>query len=255
MFRCSRRALGSILISSAMAVGTLALGLSPTICAADTIVDTGPGASDGGGTAVYGLSSTDTGSPSQFIAGQFVINTPEAITGVNGWILSQVTGTMTAAIYSDVGNAPGAPLDSASFTVSPLTCGNPVCPGWLGTSGTSWTLAAGTYWAVFEVLPSDSLFNVAPFSVLMPQLDSDSTTALSRYASSEAFDGASPTFTASDFSSSGVGWGVQVFGSPVPLPAPLWLLLSGLGWVGLVARKRRSNVPMLTEQSASMTTR
>jgi hypothetical protein len=147
------------------------------------------------------------------------------------------TGTLTAVLYSDNNNLPGSKLLSANFTATMTTYASGVAANWYGPTGLSWSLQAGTYWLAFEVRPGDSLYGTYPNQDGVTMYDgSPSPLALYSYGLN-----APGTYTNS-FVDPNVtrGWGVQVLGElqPVPIPPSALVLLSGLGGLVLLGRKR-----------------
>ena len=107
-------------------------------------------------------------------------------------------------LYSAAGT-----FDAASTGVS----------GWYGASNLNWAVAAGTYWAAFEVGAGDTFSGVAPVIAPLP---------LANYA----YNDGSGYAAATNYS-----FGVQI--SAVPVPAAVWLFGSAvLGFAGLNRRKQ-----------------
>ena len=111
---------------------------------ADTIVDTGPGFSDGAG----GYSLVNDGELSQNIALQFTLSSSANITSVEGWIIEYVnTGNLTIGI----GTSPGDMLFNGTFQSQGLFADQ-----WEGLTGLNWSLESGTYWVSFIANPGFS---------------------------------------------------------------------------------------------------
>ncbi len=80
------------------------------------------------------------------VAARFTLDRDYIITGVESyiWNTSDSVSDVTCAIFSDVNDVPAAALYSSEFSV-------PVTPGsWYGVAGESWSLTAGSYWALFD---------------------------------------------------------------------------------------------------------
>ncbi len=191
---------------------TCAIALMGSSVYAATIVDTGSGTAFG---STWGLSG------GQFLAAEFSVTDATTITSIEGW-LEDLGGSATIALYSDGGNVPGAELFSSGFS-STGAVGDFI---WMGLSGLSWNVSAGTYWVAYEVRAGDTYSG---------RMQGASTNPII----TEAFyDGVSwAQFDALDI-------GVRVSGdiSAVPVPAAVWLFGSGLiGLLG-VARSGKDRI-------------
>jgi hypothetical protein len=149
--------------------------------------------------------------PTQYLAAEFTLNQAYQITAVQGWIHIYTTGAVNYKIYSDGGNVPGTTqIYSTQYTIPALS------DNWYGPSGLTWELSAGTYWLSFE-----------PISGLFSSKNSP-TYPLSNYAYFNSTLG--PSWT------EGSSFGVRIYAEPVPIPAAVWLLGSGL--IGLIGIRR-----------------
>ncbi|MEM6858063.1 MAG: PEPxxWA-CTERM sorting domain-containing protein [Pseudomonadota bacterium] len=198
-----------------MITAAIALGLFATQPAsASTIIDTGPGPSEGGGFTL---------SPNQSLAAEFDLTQDYTITSVEGWIstLADESGFFSASIFSDDGDVPGTVLFSSQFEGPTL-----LSYEWRGVYDLDWSLAAGSYWVVFSGEPGSRAF--MPFPSPNP-LDNG------------AFKTDGP-WVAED----NIKIGVRIRGAVAPIPEPsAWaMLLLGLGAVGGALRfaKRKHNV-------------
>ncbi len=174
------------------------------------IVDTGPG--PGGVVGGTMLSATN------FIAGQFTLASDFTLSSVEGWVsLSAINTFGTVVIYSDGGNIPGTELFSGIFEGAGSNA------QWLGASGLAWNLAAGTYWAAFEVRSGQALAAAMPDPSVNP-------------LTNDAFK---PSYS-NDwilFNPTSLGIGLRI--QSVPVPAAAWLFGSGLlGLIGIARRKK-----------------
>jgi hypothetical protein len=211
----------SALIAAAMA----AVVLTPGIANAGFVLDTG--------------APTGSGAPieltaSQFIAGEFAVTAGDTILDLSAYLTQgagQPGDTFTFDIYANSGftsrpsNRP-APLYSATGTFT--------ANGWNSTA-VNWTpTATGDYWVALQVAsPSNTHGLDAP-------LESSTSTGTAP-ALAFAYAGTNGQYAVS--SAYPIGLEVSDAASPVPLPAPLLLLLSGLGAVfGISVRRRGSAV-------------
>jgi len=189
-----------------------------TTASADTVVDTGPGASSGSGYAVYRDASAF-----QYLAGQFKLTAATTIGSVEGWI-SNDGGTVSLAIYANSGILPdeSAELFRQSFTI-PHIPGPGGTADWNGVTGMTLALGPGTYWAAFEVPNAGDFQGAMPHPVPSP---------LTRYATKNS---GLPTWFASGLN---VGFRIQT-AAPAPAPEPVTALLLCLGGALVLARSRR----------------
>ena len=127
-------------------VAAIGMALPSLSSAQELIIDTGPGGNFGG------LSLTGD----QFLAGQFTLDEPANVTGLEGWMIyPTVVGDLPveAVLYGNLVGGPGVPdapdlldeirrqqfLVPASLTTD-----------WHGIEGFVIPLEAGTYWLAFE---------------------------------------------------------------------------------------------------------
>jgi hypothetical protein len=183
---------------------------------------------------VAGAFVLDTGTPNNvgfplsldgtdFYAAEFSLGANSKITSIQGYITGGDSGlsgdTFTVALYSASG-----PFGLTSHNATPVWTGQATFQGdgWNGLSNLSVTgLAAGNYWAAFEVGASDSTLGL-----FMPI---------------EAVGGSKPALGFAFNSGAGYqamtdGFGAQV--SAVPLPGALLLLMSGVAGLGGFTRRR-----------------
>jgi hypothetical protein len=172
----------------------------------------------------------DTGTPSSagmpvtldgndYYAAEFTLGAGQTITGIRSYMtqgLDDPGVTFTVALYSasDFGSR-SSPVysDQATFTGA----------GWNGLSNLSLSgLTPGNYWAAFEVGGSDSATGIN-----LPAPGSGGTAPALAFA----FNAGSGYTTVG-----ALPFGAEVSVAPVPLPAAIWLL--GTGLLGLRAVRR-----------------
>ena len=177
------------------------------------IVDTGPGSTTGGGSALNG---------SQWLAGRFSVTNAQTVTSVEGWFGEVMEGTITAAIYTDNGSGvPITELFSSQFILDNPSQ-DPIVNAWDGAFDLRWLLNPGTYWLSFEVRADDT-------AIGWITIDRGSRTP--GYASN---------------SNSGDGWfplsdtdALNIRVDAVPVPPAVWLFGSGLiGLIGMARQKK-----------------
>lgn len=185
--------------------------LVPAAANAAFILDTG--APTGSGLPVT-LDSND------FYAAEFSLAAGQTITGIQNYLTAGLDGsgaTYTIALYtsSDFGTRSATPVFSGQATFG--------SDGWNGLSDLSLSgLAAGNYWEAVEVGASDSATGLS-----LPVPAANGTAPALAYAFNAG----------SGYTSAGAqAIGAQITVAPVPLPAGVWLLASGL--LGLTAARR-----------------
>ncbi len=118
-------------------------------------INTGPGPTTGGGGIVVSGSSNY-----QWVAAQFTLTNPAAITQVQGWFSPQIGKpgtpcnspcTVNVVIRANNNTYPTEPIPggviwSQTYTVTPPTTDS----AWITFSNYTAVLAAGTYWVAFE---------------------------------------------------------------------------------------------------------
>ena len=131
---------------------------------AATIVDTGPGADSN----YWVLAGASVLAPfGQFLAAEFSIGSRTTVTDIEGWMSFNPSGADgTIAIYSDGGDVPGAELYATTFFGT-----GSLDSSWVGASGLSWDLVAGTYWVAFEVRDGQTLETSMPSPSSSPLLN------------------------------------------------------------------------------------
>jgi hypothetical protein len=165
---------------------------------------------------------------SNWYAAEFTLGAGETITNLSAY-LTQGSGepgnTFTWDLYSASGTFLGRNREAASNTA----VGAFTINGWNSTS-VDWSLGAGTYWIAMQVSSSSQT----------PGLDlptETSTTTGTAPALAFAYSNGTSTGYALETNNP---VGIEVSASPVPLPAAVWLLGSGLASLGFAARRRRS---------------
>lgn len=162
----------------------------------------------------------------QYFAGEFTIAEDHLINQVEGYFSNFAqSGTVTAQLFSDGGNIPGALLFSQSFM---LQGGSSLA--WYGISGLNWEVNAGTYWLAFA--PDANISGIWPGGAPSP---------LGEYSQviSGVWQDLGPDFF--DY----LDVGIRISGTPVSISAPVpepgtWaMMLLGFGFVGGAMRARR----------------
>jgi len=220
-----------------LAAGAIAAALlAPGIASASLVLDTGTPTSTTG-SPVTVLSTT------QWIAAQFnVASTGVEITQLSAYVTQgagQAGDTFVFDIYANTGftlraSQRPAPVYSATGTFS--------ADGWNAASlSTPWTpTAGGLYWVALQVSSTGQTRGLdAPGA----GVTTASATTPSGTAPALAFafgTGATPQYVVESLTAPTTPFGIQVTETPVPLPAAAWLLLSGIGGLGTLARKRRA---------------
>lgn len=183
----------------------------------------------------------DTGTPvslsydgSDYRAGKFTLASPYDINQIEHYLFVPLNqgGTVTFALRSDAAGLPGTELYSTVATLTANTISEGNANKWQGVSGLDWGLDAGVYWVSIEQRAGDT----AGLIQRMVGFDSDVPSNPPFPMAAEASrSSASPWLI--DGNGANAGW--RISATPVPLPAAFWLLLSGLGGVGALARRRR----------------
>ncbi len=204
----------------------VAVALLPALPAhADQIVmNTGAPAADAGN---YVFNS------SQFFADEFHISAGETVTQLGAYLLAG-SGSGTAFTFDIY--AAGSSFDGGSNTVNRLNSNGYLVQsfsatftgnGW-NTQNVSWTpTQSGDYWLAIEA--------ANPTSLLVPTVNGQPNATAG--AGALAFDvagGGGGKFSATSAAEAGI----EI--SAVPLPAAAWLMLSGLGGLATLVRKKRA---------------
>jgi hypothetical protein len=205
----------------------LAAATAPRLASASFVLDTG----------TPGGSSSTTLSSSQWVAAEFTLTSAEDITSISTYLNGGTTGQLNTDTYSYIfydTSVIGARSSSrtADEVASPITGTYTVNGGW-NTTATNLTLGPGTYYLAVQTTTSGTKGLYLPTE----------TSAGTGTAPAQGFAWYNTTGTSSEFSTTGAPtFGVQIAATPVPLPAAVWLLASGLGLVGARARRRRAGI-------------
>ena len=196
-----------------------ALAALPGIANASFVLDTGtPG---GSASALSG---------SQWVAAEFSLSSTEDITSIATYLTAGNTGQAndgyTYYIYSPNVIGARAANRPADIVDGPIA-GSYTSDGW-NTTSTNFTLGPGNYWLAVQT-------STAQTKGLFLPSEASATTGT---VPATAFAWYSTTGTGSVFSTTGAPtFGVQIGGTPVPLPGAAWLFGGGLA--GLLMRARR----------------
>lgn len=179
----------------------------------------------------------DTGTPTvsalplvldgnDYYAAEFSLSAGQTVNSISAYLkagVDQPGDTFSLVLYSNA--------DFGSRNATPVFLGQATYnqDGWTGISNVGFTAtASGLYWAAVEVGSSDSAIGLN-----LPSPVSGGTVAALAYAFNSG----------SGYTTSGaMPFGIQVDASaaPVPLPAALWLLGSGVVSLGGALRRRQS---------------
>ncbi len=202
----------------ATAAGFAAFALLPGMASASLVLDTG---TPSGSSGSFVLSS------SSWLAGEFTTTTAENIGSLSAY-LTQGVGQPGDTFTFDIDTGSNfLNTRTAQRTVVDSVTGTFTANGW-NTTATNFNLAAGTYWLALQVAsPTNTKGLDAPGEA--------SATTGTAPALAFAYAGTNGQFT----TNGAPAIGLQINASPVPLPASLWLLGSGLlGGLGWSARRR-----------------
>ena len=210
------------LIGAALLAGAIAPGLA----SASFVLDTG----------IPGGSSSTTLSSVQWVAAEFTLTSAEDITSISTYINGGPTGQLNTDFYEYAFYSPAVigarAANRPADQVGSLITGDFTVNGGWNTTATNVTLGPGTYYLAVEETTT-----TGTRGLYLPSETSSGTGT----APAQGFAWYSTTGTSSQFSTSGApSFGVQISGTPVPLPAAVWLLAGGLGMVGTRMRRRRS---------------
>jgi hypothetical protein len=179
----------------------------------------------------------DTGTPSgsglpvvldgnDYYAAEFSLAAGQTVNSVEAYVMAgmdQPGDTFTIAIYSDAAGFLGARNPTQLYAGQATYQSD----GPTGLTGIGWTAtSSGNYWVALEVGAADSAIGLS-----LPTPTTGGTAPALAFAYNSG----------SGYTTSGaIPFSVQVDASPVPLPASLWLLGSGVLGIGALARRRRA---------------
>ena len=185
-------------------------------------------------------------------AQEFSLSSPATVTSATLAVVSLTSSQdFTASIYTDnaaptnygptnvLFSTPGTSIESTSGVTSagPYNLDSGSTSGAMVTFSNPVTLQAGNYWLLVQTDSTDAL---SPFWLGAPtsvaSLGSTAQYVLEDVVAGEDVYG---WYAYPDMPSN--GFAMTLYGdiSPVPVPASLWLMLSGLGVVGTLSRKRQ----------------
>jgi hypothetical protein len=204
-----------------LAAALAAVALLPGIASASFILDTGT--PTGSGAALLNTNA--------FVAGEFSVQKGETITQLAAYLTQGVGQPGDTFIFDIYAAGSGFTARSSQREIPALSAvGTFTANGWNSTS-VNWTAPdTASYWLALQLDPTSSSSGLdLPFETVG---STGSVPALGF-----AFAGASHQYSVANSLQPGVGLEVSV--APVPLPAAVWLLLSGLSAALPMARRRR----------------
>lgn len=204
------------------------LGLS-VLANATTIIDTGSATlSANGAVSLFNnpIGNQSAGSAYyQSLGAGFSITDSYRITDISSYFYTVTAGTLTASLYADNFGLPGNQLYSQSFLIT-STSG---VKSWAGVSDLDWLVSSGNYWLTYEVLNGQTFNGALEFPAVRP---------LQMIFKNDLPNEWNYLGTVND------SFALVVSGdsiSPVPIPGSYGMMLTGIGVLGFMARRKKNS--------------
>jgi hypothetical protein len=200
------------------AVLTIAISVASLSASANVIIDTGSALFNNGAIAlgnIYG--------DRQSVAAGISLAESYSITDLSSYFWTDTSGTLTVSLYADSSGAVSSKLYSQSFTIS----SDRYTKTWAGVSGLNWSVDAGNYWVAYEVLNGQTFFGALEFPAERP---------LQMVVKNNYYTDWTNHVGLSSFALVISGNSI----APVPEADTSAMLLTGLGVIGFIVRRRKN---------------